>query len=123
MKMKNLVIGRLGEMIARKYLQNKGYKIISQNYRTRYAEIDLIACDKKTLVFVEVRTKVREQFGMPEESLNRKKLDKLIRNAEAYVAQQRYEGLYRIDAICIVFDQDKKIERLNHYQDITFCLL
>ena len=120
MKTKNLVIGRLGEIIAREYLYNKGYKIIAQNYRNRYAEIDLIARDKKVLVFVEVRTKTSELFGIPEETLNRKKLERLVRNTEAYVAYQGYKGLYRIDAICIVFDQDSKIERLNHYKDVTF---
>lgn len=120
MKTKNLAIGRLGELMAGEYLQSKGYKIIACNYRTKYAEIDLIARDKKTLVFVEVRTKVGERFGAPEETLKHKKLAKLLRNAEAYIAYEGYKGSYRIDAICVVFDQDDKIERLNHYQNIIF---
>ena len=115
----NLAIGYLGEAIAKKYLQNKGYRFIEQNYKTKYAEIDLIVRDKRILVFVEVRTKTREQFGSPEESLNRNKINKLIKNAAAYVAQKGYVKDYRIDAICIVLDEKKKIKRINHYQNIT----
>ena len=80
LKQFNTQTGRLGEDLARKYLQKKGYKILEQNYRTRYAEIDLVAREKDVLVFVEVRTKVGEQFGTPEETLNFKKLQKVKRN-------------------------------------------
>jgi len=120
MKTKNLAIGRKGELAAKKYLQNKGYKIIVQNYRNRYAEIDLVVRHKKILVFVEVRTKTGERFGIPEESLKRRKIQRLVRNAEAYITYCRHDGPYRIDAICIVFDACRKIERLTHYQNITF---
>jgi len=119
MKTKNLTIGYLGEAIAKKYLQNKGYKIIEQNYKTKYSEIDLIARDNKVLVFVEVRTKTKEQFGSPEESLNRIKIKRLIKNTTAYVVQKSHVKDYRLDAICIVLDENKTIKRINHYQNIT----
>ena len=117
---KNLVIGYLGEAIAKKYIQNKGYKVIEQNYKTKYAEIDLIARDKRTLVFIEVRTKVGERFGSPEESLNRSKINKLVKNTAAYVVQKGYIKRCRIDAVCIVLDKKEKIKRVNHYQNITW---
>jgi putative endonuclease len=120
MKRENFEIGCRGETIAKRYLQNKGYIIIEQNYKNKYAEIDLIACDKKVLVFIEVRTKIGEIFGTPEDSLNRNKIKKLIRNAAAYAAQKGYIKDYRIDAVCIVLDEKKNIERINHYQNISF---
>ena len=66
-------------------LEKKGYKIVEQNYRTKFAEIDLVAKQGKELVFVEVRTKRGELFGTPEESLNKKKLRKLWWNSQGYV--------------------------------------
>jgi len=119
MKTKKLEIGYLGEIIAKKYLQNKGYRIIEENYRNKYAEIDLIASHKDILVFVEVRTRTGEQFGTPEESIKRAKIKKLIRNAEAYTAIKRYSKRCRIDAICIVLDEGGEAKRISHYQSIT----
>jgi len=120
----NLQTGKLGEEIARKYLENKGYRILEQNYKTKYAEIDLIAKKKNELVFVEVRTKTNEDFGSPEESLNNKKLRKIFMNAQAYVARTKWQGPYRIDAVCVVLDPvvldsvKYEIARINHYENI-----
>jgi len=119
MKIKALTIGSLGETIARSYLKKKGYKIIEQNYKTKYAEIDIIAEHKKMCVFIEVKTKAGERFGTPEETLEQKKIHKLVKNAHAYTARKGYQGLYRIDAVCIVLDENGKPQRISHYQNIT----
>jgi len=119
MKTKNLEIGCWGEIIGKKYLQKKGYKIVEQNYKTKYVEIDLIVRDRRVLVFVEVRAKTGERFGTPEESINRKKINKLIKGAAAYTAEKGYTRGYRIDAVCIVLEGNKKIKRISHYQNIT----
>ncbi len=119
MKAENLYIGQLGEEIAKEYLQKKGYKIIEHNYRTKYAEIDLITRKDSEFVFIEVRTKTNENFGTPEESLNRNKINRLIRNANAFASKENFQK-YRIDAICIVLDENNKPKRLNHYENITF---
>lgn len=114
----HLEVGKIGEEIAKKFLDKQGYKIIEQNYKTKYAEINLIAVNKKDLVFVEVRTKVGENFGTPEETINKKKIKKLSGNAMAYVAIKKWNSLFRIDAICIVLKPDYSVERLNHYENI-----
>ena len=111
-------IGKLGEEIARKYLEERGYKIIEQNYRTRYSELDLIAYKDKWLVFVEVRTKIGEQFGSPEETLNKQKIQRLQRASAAYAVTNRHKGQYRIDAVCIVLQPNQQVERINHYTNI-----
>ena len=116
---KNLEIGHRGEQTAKIYLQNKGYRIIEENYRTKYAEIDLIAGDKGILVFVEVRTRKDERFGSPEDSINRDKMRKLTRNAEAYAVRKRYTKKYRIDVICIVLNGEEETRRIDHYENIT----
>ncbi len=119
-KRKNLEKARRGENIARKYLRDRGYRIIDQNYRTRYAEIDLVAEDKGTLVFVEVRTRGHERFGTPEETINKNKIRKLIRNARGYLSCKAYNKPYRIDAVCIVLGEYKEPERISHYKNITY---
>lgn len=111
MKKFNLKTGKLGEEIARHYLESKGYKIVEQNYRTKFGEIDLLARIGSDLVLVEVRTKRGEMFGRPEESLNKKKLRKLWLNA-------KIKGATRVDAVCIVLKSDNTVERLEHYQNI-----
>ncbi len=114
----NIQVGRIGESLAREYLKDKGYKILEQNYRTRYAEIDLVARQKDMLVFVEVRTKVGERFGTPEDTLNRGKLRKVKRNAEAYVSRLKWNKLYRVDAVCIVLGDDYAVSRFRHYENV-----
>ncbi len=116
--MTSLSIGKLGEKIAREYLEKKGYNIIEQNYKTKYAEIDLIAKKKNTLIFVEVRTKTGEEFGTPEDTINRDKKRKLRMNAMAYVNRKKWKGSYRINAICIVLNPDQTILRLTHHENI-----
>ncbi|MCF7877545.1 MAG: YraN family protein [Candidatus Omnitrophica bacterium] len=116
----NLILGNLGESIAKDYLKKKGYKIIDQNYRTRYAEIDLIAIYRRVLIFIEVRTKIGERFGSPEETLSKKKINKITRNCLAYIYQNGWKKDYRIDAICVVFEENKGLERVSHYKNILF---
>jgi len=111
-------IGKLGEEIAKEYLQKHDYKILEQNYRTRYSEMDLVAYKDKWLIFVEVRTKIGEQFGSPEETLNKEKIQRLYRAAAAYATINRHKGSYRIDAVCIVLKQNQTVERLEHYKNI-----
>ena len=119
MKQFNLQTGKIGENIARKYLEKKGYKILEQNYRTKYAEIDLIARQKNEIIFVEVRTKRGELFGTPEESLNKRKLRKLYWNVNSYALRIHWPGPYRVDAVCIVLGQDNSTLRINHYENIV----
>ena len=117
-------VGKIGEDLARKYLEKEGYKIIEQNYKTKYAEIDLIAeksagfFGKSTLVFVEVRTKVGENFGSPEDTINKAKLWKVLQNAKSYAGFKRWDGPCQIDAICIVLKLDFSVSRLTHHENI-----
>jgi len=111
-------VWKIGEAAAKEYLENKGYQIIEQNYQTKYAEIDLIVKKNNVLIFIEVRTKRSLAFGTPEESIDQKKLKKLYWNAEVYMANKKYKGQSRIDAICIILNSDNTIKKLEHYENI-----
>lgn len=117
-------VGQTGERLAREYLEKHGYKILEQNYKTKYAEIDLVAekaegfLGSKKLVFVEVRTKIGEQWGSPEDTINKAKLWKVLQNAKSYTAFKKWDGPVRIDAICVVLNQDMSVCRLTHHENI-----
>ncbi len=118
-------VGKIGEDLARSYLEENGYKILEQNYKTKYAEIDLVAekslgfLKGKKLVFVEVRTKVGERFGSPEDTINKAKLHKVLWNAKTYSAFKNWDGPARIDAVCIVLEKDMSVNRLTHHENIV----
>lgn len=111
-------IGQIGEQLAKEYLEKENFKILEQNYRTRFAEIDLIAEKNNVLVFVEVRTKVGENFGSPEDTINKNKLRKVLWNAKSYTGLKNWQGAARIDAICIVLNRDMSVSRLTHHENI-----
>lgn len=121
MKKFNLKTGQRGEEIAKRYLENKGYKILEQNTKSKFGEIDIIAQDRKELVIVEVRTKIGDMYGTPEESLTKNKLRKLRLNTVNYVVRNKWKGDYRIDAVCIVLahNEDKKPEKITHHENIV----
>ncbi|SRR3989339_728203 len=112
-------VGKIGENLAKEFLEKQGYKILEQNYKTKYAEIDLITEYKNCLIFVEVRTKIGENFGSPEETINKAKLRKVLWNAKNYTAFKNWPGPCRIDAICIVLKPDYIISRIDHYENIV----
>lgn len=124
---KHSEVGKAGESIAKEYLKKKGYKIIDENHRTKYYEIDIIAWAPKSglfdfdreLVFVEVRSKTNENHGRPEETIDFRKMQKLVKSTEAYIGIHRFDGRARIDAICVVFNDFGELERLSHYDNIT----
>ena len=80
--------GRESEAIAERYLKQSGYHIVARNYRTRYGEVDLIAYDGPTLVFVEVKARRSRRFGMPHDAVDRRKQRQLTRVAMAFLAQR-----------------------------------
>lgn len=118
MRTYNLEIGKKGEDIAKKYLENKGYKIIDHNYKTKYSEIDLVCQKDNELVFVEVRTKTNERFGSPEETINKDKIKRLIRAASAYVNRKNWQGPYRIDVCSVLLNKDLNLNKIQHYENI-----
>lgn len=99
--------GQQGERLAREYLQRHGYRIQAQNYRCRLGEIDIIAWDGATLVFVEVKTKSQALFGAPQAMVGRRKQQKIGQVAMYYVQQQRLLAVnVRFDVVAITTARD-----------------
>lgn len=95
-------LGREGEELAKRFLLSKGYKIVKRNFRAPFGEIDLIAYQKKVLVFIEVRTKTSSNFGAPEESISLNKKKKISRLASFYLKAKRLNKIdCRFDVVGI----------------------
>jgi putative endonuclease len=100
-----IALGRRGERIAERHLKRKGYRILERNFRGAGAEIDLVAMDGETLVFVEVKTRRTAQTGTPEEAVNSYKQRHLRRAGEVYALRHRAHGRpMRFDVIAILED-------------------
>ena len=116
--MNNKILGKIGEDFAVSYLEKKSYKIIERNFQNRWGETDIIAKRNNTVIFAEVKTRIGERFGLPEDAINKNKMYRLARNAQKYMAFKS-DTFYRVDAICIVLDESKKLKRISHYKSIT----
>lgn len=97
-------LGKKGEVIARYYLERKGYCFIGQNFQERVGEIDLIMRDKKTneIVFVEVKTRRNQQHIFGEESVSLKKIRKMRKTAQIYLTRNHLDGEFaRFDVLVV----------------------
>ncbi len=109
-------IGKQGEDLACEYLQGKGYKILTRNYRYGHGEIDIIAMDGETLVFIEVKTKKFGDFGDPLYWISRRKQLQIGRIAQAYLFQEGIEDTdCRFDVITLNWDEGKFA--IEHIED------
>lgn len=105
-------LGKAGEERTRDYLAGKGYKILAQNYRSPFGEVDLICQDEKEIVFVEVKTRSSSAFGEGLEAVNFKKQEKIIRTAQYFLKKKGIKNLpFRFDVISIL---SKEITHIPH---------
>ena len=109
MKIFNKLKGDIGEEKAVKYLKKQKYRIIKRNLKNNGGEIDIIARQKKTVVFVEVKTRTDEKFGFGAEAVDLKKQSK-IRNAAMLYMQKENVADVRFDVIEVYLAED----RINH---------
>ena len=116
--MKRRDTGILGENLAKAYLENRGYYIIETNYRCPEGEIDIVARDGQSLVFVEVRTKRSLDFGTPEESITATKAKHLLASAQHYQQNRdNLPSLWRIDVVAIELGSGAKPRQITLIQN------
>lgn len=106
------VLGRLGEKLAASFLRKKGYKVIEKNFQCRLGEIDIVALDGDTLVFVEVKTRVGRKFGLPEESVRVRKLQAIEKVGDYFrLLHPETPEAQRIDVVAVEMDDAGKVLR------------
>ena len=107
-------LGGRGEEIAAAYLAQRGYIILHRNWRCSAGELDIVACEGETLVFVEVRTRRGDRFGSAEESVTRAKQARLVELAQTFLQEKRLaDRNWRIDVMAIELDSGGRVKRLN----------
>lgn len=104
---KRCITGKRGEAAAIIFLKKRGYSILDTNYRCRSGEIDIVARDKDTIVFVEVKTRTSIEFGLPEESLSFRKEAHLTKVALTYLAHRHIKGAScRFDVVSVLMKRE-----------------
>ena len=115
-KSRNRIKGNQGEKIAREYLEKLGYKILAVNFRySKFSEIDIVAKEKDTIVFVEVKMRSTKNCGHPFEAVTKKKLQNIYQTALYYLqnTNEKYKN-YRIDVLSVLGTYKPEIEHLKN---------
>ena len=111
-------LGKRGEKAAENFLIRKGYKLLARNFRySRYGEIDLVFIEGKEVVFVEVKARSNTSFGFPEEGVDKRKIKKIEKVAQAFLLSKKWEKMWRIDVVA-VFCRDNRVS-INHFENVS----
>ncbi len=102
--------GAAGEVLAARFLREKGYQIIGANYRTRQGEIDIIACDKTYILFVEVKTREEDARFMPREAVTSEKQRRIVAASLRYLLERPTTLQPRFDVIEIITRKNRPMD-------------
>lgn len=109
-------LGDRGELEAERYLLKRGYQIVARQYADRMGEIDLIAVDGRTVVFVEVKTRRSDQTEDPSEAVDSKKQLRMTRTAMAFLKQHNLlEHSARFDVVSVVWPAHDARPTIRHF--------
>lgn len=108
--------GQRGELLAARYLREKGYKIVGANYRCRLGEIDIIAENVRYICFVEVKTRGENSWYAPADAVDAAKRNRLVATAQMYLAKNPQNKQPRFD-IVEVFLKDGNLQKIHHIQN------
>lgn len=104
------LFGKRAEEIASEILKENGYKIIEKNFHSRFGELDIVALEGETLVFVEVKARTSRKFGFPEEAVTPSKLWKIRRTGEYYsILHPNLPKKLRIDVVALEISDGQAI--------------
>ena len=112
------LLGNKGEMLASRYLMDKGFAVLHYNWRCGHKEIDLIARERDTLVFVEVKSRRDESYGDASDAVTPQKIRHLISAAEAYVTRYKIDSPFRFDVVTVVGAAEPY--RIEHIRDAFY---
>jgi putative endonuclease len=118
MTLRRKLLGRQGEDAATNYLKKNNYQILCRNYTCKLGEIDIVARERDFIVFVEVRSRSSEDFGLPQETINRRKKMKLRNLARYYLKETgKSDENCRFDIIALVLEEGGNVKRLEHIEN------
>ena len=106
----NKRLGKRGENMAARYLKRQGYRILERGFKNPFGEVDIIASKGDVVAFVEVKTRLNENYGAPSEAVGRSRREKYKRAAEYYFYGKQIEATVRFDIIEILRGEINHIE-------------
>ena len=112
-------LGRVGERLALEHLERLGYRAVERNYRTRFGELDLIVCDRTSIVFVEVKTRRVGAIASSLESVSPRKQRQVRSMAAAWLvesADRPRSRELRFDAVGVTIDPQGRLVALEHLE-------
>lgn len=112
-------LGRWGESMAARKLESLGLRLVERNWRCLHGEIDLVAREADTLVFVEVKTRRGRGTGAPEEALTPLKTRKLLQLGQLYLAEHNLDVDWRVDMVAVELDPRGKLLRCEHIPNVV----
>jgi putative endonuclease len=111
-------LGRQGEDAAARYLMRQGYRILARGHDSRLGELDIIAVDGRTIVFVEVKTRRSTDTGHPAEAIDPRKEQRMTQAALAYLKSKRLlQYAARFDVVAITWPEDARRPTIEHYKN------
>lgn len=114
-------VWKAGEQMAEWFLKNAGFKILRRNFKTPFGEIDLVCLDKDIIVFVEVKTRISNDFGPPSLAVNDAKKRTIVKNAVYYLKRFRLlDTDARIDVVSINLSGEGRFEKLEHIKSAVW---
>lgn len=113
--------GKQAEEYVTRLVVERGWQVVARNYRTRYGEIDTVALDGDVLVFVEVRARTGDAFGLADDTVTRAKLRRLTSTALTFIRDHpQYEDSYwRIDLFALALDGRGIVVSCRQYENLT----
>ncbi len=106
----NILLGRRGESKARRYLKRRGWKIVEKNFKNPFGEVDVIAKKGDTLAFIEVKTRLSDEYGAPSEAVGADRRRRYIQAAKYYFTNRPVDCTVRFDIIEILNGKVNHIE-------------
>lgn len=116
---KHLQMGVWGEELAVAFLRDKGYVILERDWHSSHRDIDIIAQEGETIVFVEVKTRRNSDFTDPLNAVNFKKQKNLVRAINHYIHYRKFNNPWRFDVITIVGEMGINMPEINHIEDFN----
>lgn len=118
--MEKRITGKIGEKYAQDFLISQNYQILKNNYYCRMGEIDLITKDPTTheLVFVEIKTRITDTHGTPEDSLTHQKRHKILKTVFHFLEANPKSSHWRIDLIALKLNSQGALVSLNHLKNV-----
>lgn len=111
--------GKQGEVIARKYLEDNGYKVLETNWRFHHYELDIVATNGEELAIIEVKTRSDNYLVAPELAVDKGKIRRIVTASDAYVRMKGIDLPIRFDIICLIKKgSDYRVE--DHIEDAFF---